>query len=922
MMKVVVCIIVGAILGAMVGQFDGLPWGAVAGAVVGVMLFGGRKSGKDPDLDAKMEHIYRSLADIHMRLTALEAGQVRGSEMLAPSATSPAGTETEGVPAAPRPEAAQPPVAPGPLAAPAAARDATEEAAAEAGEPVPAPFAPPAPPALAGIFGFIRDWFTGGNTVVRVGVIVLIFGVGFLLKYAAERTELPIELRLVGVAVGALALLFLGWRQRTRRRGFAIAVQGGGVAILYLVVIAAFRLYHVLPAGAAFALLVGIVVCSAALAVLEDAVALAALGVTGGFLAPILTSTETGNHVALFAYYTLLNAGILGIAWFRAWRSLNLLGFLFTALIGSLWGYRAWRPELFASTEPFVVLFFAFYLAIALLHARLQAREMRQVIDGTLLFGTPLVAFGWQAAMLREQRFALALSAVAVSGVYLVLGRALQRRAEMRLMLESFLALGVVFATLAIPLALDARWTSAAWALEGSAIVWLGVRQERLLARIFGMLLQPLAAAAFVMSAAFNEGGTHAVFNAFCLGTLFIAFGGLVIAWLLHRHRERVRPTEVTAGHLFFAWGLLWWLGGGVHEIVTYVTPDYDTPALVVFLAASAFACSIAARVSDWRAPLVPALALPAVLALAALIAATFLPHPAVDLGWLGWPVAFAINYVLLRRHEDVRAELAALNHCLALWVPTALLTWEMAWQMQRVLPQGVWSVISWALLPAAVLLGLSALAFRERWPFASQGRIYLVFASGAIAIYLLAWGLFANFTLDGSAAPLPYLPLLNPLDIALAFALLAVAGWARALVNAGLLRTASDGLRIMVIVLAACLFVWLTAILLRSMHHWTGVPYDLDALLGSMAVQSALSVFWSLLALAAMVFAVRTARRAIWVTGAVLLAVVVAKLFFVDLSHVSGVARIVSFIGVGVLLLVIGYFAPVPPRAPAMQEA
>src|SRR5262249_38195657 len=63
-MIIVVCIIVGAILGALVGDFQGLPWGAVAGAVVGVMLFGGRKGKKDPDLDAKIEHIYRSLADI------------------------------------------------------------------------------------------------------------------------------------------------------------------------------------------------------------------------------------------------------------------------------------------------------------------------------------------------------------------------------------------------------------------------------------------------------------------------------------------------------------------------------------------------------------------------------------------------------------------------------------------------------------------------------------------------------------------------------------------------------------------------------------------------------------------------------------------------------------------------------------------
>jgi len=45
------------------------------------------------------------------------------------------------------------------------------------------------------------------------------------------------------------------------------------------------------------------------------------------------------------------------------------------------------------------------------------------------------------------------------------------------------------------------------------------------------------------------------------------------------------------------------------------------------------------------------------------------------------------------------------------------------------------------------------------------------------------------------------------------------------------------------------------------------------------------------------------------------LIGVVVAKLFFVELSNRGGLARIVSFIGVGVLLLVVGYFAPLPPK-------
>ena len=95
------------------------------------------------------------------------------------------------------------------------------------------------PPVIAAI----RSFFTGGNTLVRVGVIVLFFGVAFLLRYMAEHSHIPIEVRLTGVALASIALIILGWRLRKTRGGYALALQGGGVGILYLIIFAALRLY-------------------------------------------------------------------------------------------------------------------------------------------------------------------------------------------------------------------------------------------------------------------------------------------------------------------------------------------------------------------------------------------------------------------------------------------------------------------------------------------------------------------------------------------------------------------------------------------------------------------------------------------------------------------------------------------------------
>ena len=117
-------------------------------------------------------------------------------------------------------------------------------------------------------------------------------------------------------------------------------------------------------------------------------------------------------------------------------------------------------------------------------------------------------------------------------------------------------------------------------------------------------------------------------------------------------------------------------------------------------------------------------------------------------------------------------------------------------------------------------------------------------------------------------------------------------------------------------VVLAGLVFLWLNAILLRSIHHWVGVPYIPYALWDSFVVQASLSVFWSLLALATMVFGTRRGERALWMVGAALMGVVVAKLVLVDLSRTAGITRIISFVGVGALMLVIGYFSPIPPKA------
>jgi uncharacterized membrane protein len=787
-------------------------------------------------------------------------------------------------------------------------------------EPVARPSAAPSPQHLSAteppIVAAIRNFFTGGNTLVRVGVIVLFFGVAFLLRYMAEHTHVPIEVRLTGVAILSIALVVLGWRLRTTRTEYALALQGGGVGILYLIAFASLRLYHILPAAIAFPLLALIATISATLAVLQNSMWFALLAVSGGFLAPVLASTGQGDHVVLFSYYAVLNAGILAVAWFKAWRPLNIAGFVFTFAIGTVWGVLKYRPEDFATTEPFLVLFFLFYLGISLLFTLRQPAKLTGYIDGTLIFGTPIVVFSLQAAMLHEKLMSLAYSAIVMSALYLLIAYALKRRRadSQKLLIESFIALAVAFLTLAIPLALDARWNAATWALEGAALVWVGCRQNRILPRVFGALLN--IAAGCVAMTEFKFGATHWVLPlGDYFGLLVQSVAAIFAARTLHAYRQHLKEAEhIVPGALYWS-GLLWWLVGGFSEIHRYV-PAHAMPATLVLVTFTALASSEIYRRTQLGASRIAALLqLPAILAFA-VYAGLNLQHPFADGGWWAWPTAFAGLYGVMFRHEGApRAPLANLLNAVAAWVFCALLSWEFAWQVNAGIAGGnTWPAAAWAIIPALFLWWLPKLVTRVKWPFARNREAYLFVAGVGVAFYLGAWSFMTNATSAGDAAPLPYAPLLNPLDLGQALVLLIQFRYWRFLKRVASPDFTRVDQRVPLPALATLAFIWLNAALLRTLHQWFGVPLVLEDLMASTLVQTCLSLFWSILALVTMLVAARKKNRLVWLVGAVLLGVVIAKLFLIDLSRSGSVERIVSFVGVGLLMLVVGYFSPLPP--------
>ncbi|WP_296186508.1 DUF2339 domain-containing protein [Pseudomonas sp. UBA1879] len=790
-----------------------------------------------------------------------------------------------------------------------------------------------------------KDWLLGGNTVLRVGVVLLFLGLAFLLRYATEGLVVPIEARYAGVAVAALALLGLGWWLRQRNESFALMLQGTGVAVLYLTVFAAMKVHTLLAPGMAFSLLVAVTVFSAILAVTQNSLALACVAALGGFAAPLLTSSGAGSHVALFSYFALLNAGIFAIAWFKAWRPLNLIGFVGTFGIGCGWGLKAYTPELFWSTEPFLILFFLLYLAIGLLFARRKLQEHAtgpeddsraavlrwsakhsHYVDGTLLFGTPIAGFGLQYAIVQHIEFGAAFSALVLGLLYMAIARILAGRAPGRalLLVETCLSLGVVFATLAIPLGLSAQWTTVAWAVEGAAVFWLGMRQDRRLARVFGLLLQLGAGFAFLGMvgrwAAWKDGPT--VSHGDFWTPLIIALAGLISAFVVERIGTlRLAFSERALQPALLVWGALWWsitLCVSMH----YVPGAREIPTLLLLGALSVGLWTVVSLRLRWVGlAQLCTLLMPASVALLTLMLFNPYYHPAANWGWLGWAAVFAAHVLSLKKLDAVlNRHLRSAAHVLGCWLILGVLSLELRYGL-LILSESynAWRWLGWAVLPSFYLLAMTAPRtepWRVPWPVSAYPREYRVWAAAPLAFLMLAWFWLANWFSEGAADPLPYVPVINPLELGLLITLAGIFSWTRQqLPQLGV--SPHHARKVALIIAGASIFALVTATVMRSAHHWAGVAWHTDALFESMRVQAGLSIVWTLMALALMIGGHLRKQRDVWIVGAVLIGIVVGKLFFVELSNRGSLERIVSFIGVGVLLLVVGYFAPLPPKKP-----
>ena len=771
---------------------------------------------------------------------------------------------------------------------------------------------------------------------MQIGLVVLFIGVALLLGYAVEQGWLSLEIRHIGAALGGLILSVIGWAVRNKRRGYGLALEGGGLAILYLTTYSAYQFYALLPASVAFAIFVTLGAIGTALALLQGARILAYAALIGAFAAPLLVAAGGGSYVGLLGYYALLVLVALGLAARKGWHGLGVLGLLFTYGVGIAYTFDNFDPGAgdYLGMQLFVALFFALFLAASLLFVRSRSGKA-QISAAVIAVLNPLLALIWQLLITDSFYKGEGYSLVAGGAIYLVVFAVLQRRGEPWLALQRELSLfwALFMLSLAIPVFLEVRITVAIWAVAGVAWVWLAQRRATRWLAYWGLITQFCAGLAFLptLAAALSDALTpvagHTPFlNDFALGWAMLGVAGLASSYFLRRPPAALAETTAQNARQFlallaFAWGGAWWFGGGVVEATTMPT-GFVVSTLVLFMTLSSTGMALLGRQLDFAWLGLPLWALLPALFVLAILHPREIDSPFEGGAWLAWPLALGAHGWMLRRNDA--KPLIWLYHIGGVWLATYLAAAAVNGLLRQADAGTALVAAALLALMAAISAGVTAFVARLPAPIGPRAVTYRLWGIGPVVMVGVLLLLLANLTLDGADTRLPYLPLLNPLALASAAMLGATLYWLFTVRGdvAAHLRPAVWSLRW---VWWALLIFCMSAELARSVHHWLDMPFIWDGLYANSIFQMLLAVLWGIVALGLMVWGSRRSSRSSWFAGAIVLALTVVKLFVVDLAAVDAVARIVSFIGVGLLILLIAFIAPAPPKkgvAPAADSA
>ncbi|MDR3272138.1 MAG: DUF2339 domain-containing protein [Flavobacteriaceae bacterium] len=382
----------------------------------------------------------------------------------------------------------------------------------------------------------------GDNWLSKVGIITLVLGIGFFVKYAIDQNWINEVSRVgIGLLIGGIIIVTAN-RLKSNYHVFSSILTGGGISVFYITITLAFREYELFNQTLAFIFLIAITAFSVILSLLYDRKELAIFSLLGGFASPLMVSSGSGNYIVLFSYILILNSGMLFVSFRKKWRIIGIISYVLTLIFFLSWLLYSYKSE-FKGAALFSVLFFIQFYLLALIdhfksENKISAYQASLILTNNLfLFSSCLYIFN---NYLYDIRGIITISMAVINAVILAV---LFNKSKIdRNLIYLLIAVVMSFVSLVIPIQLNGHVITMFWAAEVVLLLWLWQKSRINVFRIgFLIILLPVIIS-YIMDIYHNYSYVEVlpiVFNRIFITGLVIIASFVVSLYLLEKEDRK-----------------------------------------------------------------------------------------------------------------------------------------------------------------------------------------------------------------------------------------------------------------------------------------------------------------------------------------------------------------------------------------------
>lgn len=741
---------------------------------------------------------------------------------------------------------------------------------------------------------YLQIWIFQGNPVLKVAIAVLVIGVILLLRFATEHWQLTLALKLGIVACVASIITLLGFKLIGQNRSFGLALEGFGLGVLFLILFFAYYNLVIPSLVIATMMFIFIMAMTLYLSFKQNSFELSVMALVVAYFAPFTLPVRDATAVELIAYYVLINIGVACLTSVKAWKILNQIAFLITAIVGGIYalihGYTAEKSQISVLVWAHAAIFIwlGFRSSQLSIQSDTADRPRKNLLDLALIFATPLTAYGFLYLIHFNERIWQATFSLIFAVIFALCWQWTRRSQRLNMLAQSYLSLMLIFIAFIPPILLEGEWSVIGWAVEGLLIYVWALEKHLKVAHYLAMALLVMASMSGLYYLVEVNPTPREIY--WTLSVCYLTV--VVISQIKVKYQTQLNTVTVSFLSLLSFSASLMLFALLEDEFVSNDAHIYSLAGVVLLFA---LLNEIVIRQNrDWTW-LIPKWSALSPLLLIAIILAIEYSQNAVML-WDSYTArwVFCLSGVILM--VQWLRPLVSLNVSKE-WVSVGVLA-SLTCASLTFIPSMPY--VSMVILPLALCLWSYQQSADSHWS--------MLWQTHSTRLLMAAW-LVCSQLLSQQSFNYYWLPILNPFDVV---SLAMLAGFIWMLLQQ--MKAGQD--RGMVAVQMVLSLLWLSSyIVLRALHMYFDTPFNSLAVWHDARVQLSLTVLWVLLAFVTMWIATIKQLKPMWILGGSILVIVTLKLVLFDLSHIGTLTRVISFLLAGGVMLLIAYIAPMPDK-------